>query len=154
MEDEDDLMLCHCKVLERRKTSEDSLKKAIKTYSDLISKLENEPSNILETMLCHACNQIPRQEDQQTTARMKALSLAYNERGQLKYLLVCFDDAIQDYSKAIRLHPNAISFYNRGQVYYRLGRQLNTNVQKNIKPVFYIADSYQECAGVANLDYG
>ena len=123
MEDEEAFLLCHCKTLSRRKTGDDSLTKAIETYSDLISKLENDPGNILQTILCHACGQVPRQEDQETTTRIEALSLAYNERGQLKYLLVCFDDAIQDYSKAIELHPNAISFYNRGQVYYRLGRQ-------------------------------
>lgn len=50
------------------------------------------------------------------------LALAYNNRGHLRYLCVDFDDAIDDYTKAVEYNENlAVAFYNRGQIYYRLG---------------------------------
>lgn len=51
------------------------------------------------------------------------LGNAYNYRGQIKYLRVDFDEAVDDYSQAIKLCPHfAIAYYNRGQIHYRLGR--------------------------------
>ena len=50
------------------------------------------------------------------------LTDAYNSRGHIRYLWVEFDDAISDYSEAIKLDPNfAVAYYNRGQIHYRLG---------------------------------
>lgn len=47
---------------------------------------------------------------------------SYNARGHIRYLWVDFDEAIEDYSEAIRRNPNfAVAHYNRGQVHYRLG---------------------------------
>ena len=50
------------------------------------------------------------------------LTDAYNSRGHIRYLWVDFDDAISDYSEAIKLDPKfAVAYYNRGQIHYRLG---------------------------------
>lgn len=50
------------------------------------------------------------------------LADSYNSRGHIRYLWVEFDDAISDYSAAIELDSTfAVSYYNRGQVHYRLG---------------------------------
>ncbi len=56
------------------------------------------------------------------------LSDAFNTRGHIRYLWVDFDEAIRDYTEAIRLDPgSAVAHYNRGQVHYRLGAwDLNT----------------------------
>ncbi len=50
------------------------------------------------------------------------LSEAFNTRGQIRYLWVDFDEAVQDYTEAIRRSSHhAVAYYNRGQVHYRLG---------------------------------
>lgn len=50
------------------------------------------------------------------------LTDSYNARGHIRYLWVDFDDAIRDYTEAIKRNPNfAVAHYNRGQVHYRLG---------------------------------
>ena len=47
---------------------------------------------------------------------------AYNTRGHIRYLWVDFDEAIQDYTEAIRRNPDfTVAYYNRGQIHYRLG---------------------------------
>lgn len=57
-------------------------------------------------------------------ANMKEiLALAYNNRGHLKYLSVDFDEAIDDYTKALECNQQlTLAFYNRGQIHYRLGK--------------------------------
>ena len=53
------------------------------------------------------------------------LADAYNSRGQIRYLRVEFDEAIEDYTQAIKLDSNfAVPYYNRGQIHYRLGKSL------------------------------
>ena len=53
------------------------------------------------------------------------LTDSYNARGHIRYLWVDFDEAIQDYTEAIKRNPNlAVAHYNRGQVHYRLGERL------------------------------
>ncbi|XP_045599535.2 caspase-8-like isoform X3 [Procambarus clarkii] len=48
-------------------------------------------------------------------------ALFYNDRGHCRYMQVCFDEAVEDYTLAIQLDPNlAAAYYNRGTVYYRL----------------------------------
>ncbi|XP_054771648.2 tetratricopeptide repeat protein 32-like [Lytechinus pictus] len=48
---------------------------------------------------------------------------ALNNRGQIKYRRVDFDDAIEDYTLALQHKPDfSVAFYNRGQIHYRLGR--------------------------------
>ncbi|XP_041453445.1 tetratricopeptide repeat protein 32-like [Lytechinus variegatus] len=48
---------------------------------------------------------------------------ALNDRGQIKYRRVDFDDAIEDYTLALQHKPDfSVAFYNRGQIHYRLGR--------------------------------
>ena len=55
--------------------------------------------------------------------KCKLLAEAYNNRGQIKYLRVDFDGAIEDYTNALKLDKNfAVAYYNRGQIHYRLGR--------------------------------
>ncbi|XP_069584236.1 tetratricopeptide repeat protein 32 isoform X2 [Ranitomeya imitator] len=59
-----------------------------------------------------------------TTRRcsMEELSVAYNNRGQIKYFRVDFYEAMDDYTAAIRLNPKfEVPFYNRGLILYRLG---------------------------------
>ena len=57
------------------------------------------------------------------------LADVYNSRGHIKYLWVDFDGAIEDYTQAIRLNPSfAISYYNRGQIHYRMGKLLQLKV--------------------------
>ncbi|XP_069584235.1 tetratricopeptide repeat protein 32 isoform X1 [Ranitomeya imitator] len=53
---------------------------------------------------------------------MEELSVAYNNRGQIKYFRVDFYEAMDDYTAAIRLNPKfEVPFYNRGLILYRLG---------------------------------
>lgn len=50
------------------------------------------------------------------------LADAYNTRGHIRYLWVDFDEAISDYTEAIKRQPDLyVAHYNRGQVHYRLG---------------------------------
>ncbi|XP_073424382.1 tetratricopeptide repeat protein 32 isoform X2 [Dendrobates tinctorius] len=50
------------------------------------------------------------------------LSVAYNNRGQIKYFRVDFYEAMDDYTEAIRVNPKfEVPFYNRGLILYRLG---------------------------------
>nr|XP_012805393.2 tetratricopeptide repeat protein 32 [Jaculus jaculus] len=52
----------------------------------------------------------------------KDLATAYNNRGQIKYFRVDFDDAMDDYTSAIQVQPNfEVPYYNRGLILYRLG---------------------------------
>jgi len=65
-------------------------------------------------------SEIIEKEGQASTER---LSLAYNNRGQSKYLRVDFRGSIEDYSKAIAVERDqAVYYYNRGLVHYRMGR--------------------------------
>ncbi|KAJ8020614.1 Tetratricopeptide repeat protein 32 [Holothuria leucospilota] len=53
----------------------------------------------------------------------RLLAEAYNNRGQIKYLRVDFDEAVEDYNLALKLRPEyPVALYNRGQIHYRLGR--------------------------------
>ncbi|XP_066269353.1 tetratricopeptide repeat protein 32-like [Branchiostoma lanceolatum] len=55
--------------------------------------------------------------------RIQDLVTAYNNRGQIKYMRVDFDEAVEDYTAAIGVAPDvAVPYYNRGQIHYRLGR--------------------------------
>ena len=57
------------------------------------------------------------------------LTQAFNNRGQVKYLRVDFDEAIEDYTAALKVDSDfAIGYYNRGQIHYRLGMRNNVNV--------------------------
>lgn len=50
------------------------------------------------------------------------MALALNNRGQLKYLGVDFDGAVEDYTKALSLDKElSSSYYNRGTIFYRMG---------------------------------
>ncbi|CAK6979203.1 tetratricopeptide repeat protein 32 [Scomber scombrus] len=50
------------------------------------------------------------------------LSTAYNNRGQIRYLRVDFDEAVEDYTRAVQADSQfEIPFYNRGLIHYRLG---------------------------------
>ena len=52
------------------------------------------------------------------------VSHAFNNRGQIKYLRVDFDEAIEDYTQALKLDSTfPVVFYNRGLIHYRLGKQ-------------------------------
>uniref|UniRef100_A0A3P9J5M1 Tetratricopeptide repeat domain 32 n=1 Tax=Oryzias latipes TaxID=8090 RepID=A0A3P9J5M1_ORYLA len=50
------------------------------------------------------------------------LAAAYNNRGQIKYFRVDFNEAIEDYTSAIQADSQfEVPFYNRGLIHYRLG---------------------------------
>ncbi|XP_051952357.1 tetratricopeptide repeat protein 32-like [Xyrauchen texanus] len=50
------------------------------------------------------------------------LAIAYNNRGQVKYLKVDFYEAMDDYTSAIQTNSQyEVPFYNRGLINYRLG---------------------------------
>ncbi|XP_054474882.1 tetratricopeptide repeat protein 32 [Anoplopoma fimbria] len=51
-----------------------------------------------------------------------SLAGAYNNRGQIKYFRVDFNEAVEDFTSAIRTDSRfEIPFYNRGLIHYRLG---------------------------------
>ena len=51
------------------------------------------------------------------------LANAYNNRGQIKYLRVDFEEAMEDYTSAIQTDSRfEIPLYNRGLIRYRLGK--------------------------------
>jgi len=53
----------------------------------------------------------------------KTLCQCFNNRGQLRYLQVDFDKAIDDYTECLKIDQNHhIALYNRGLIHYRLGR--------------------------------
>ncbi|XP_061741667.1 tetratricopeptide repeat protein 32 [Nerophis ophidion] len=50
------------------------------------------------------------------------LATAYNNRGQIKYFRVDFNEAMEDYTAAIQADGQfEVPFYNRGLIHYRLG---------------------------------
>ncbi|XP_043076437.1 tetratricopeptide repeat protein 32 [Puntigrus tetrazona] len=50
------------------------------------------------------------------------LAVAYNNRGQVKYLRVDFYEAMDDYTSAIQINNRfEVPLYNRGLIRYRLG---------------------------------
>nr|XP_040016678.1 tetratricopeptide repeat protein 32 [Gasterosteus aculeatus aculeatus] len=52
----------------------------------------------------------------------RKLASAYNNRGQIKYLRVDFNEAVEDFTSAIQTDSRfEIPFYNRGLIRYRLG---------------------------------
>lgn len=51
------------------------------------------------------------------------LAIAYNNRGQVKYLRVDFYEAMDDYTSAVQINRQfEVPLYNRGLIRYRLGR--------------------------------
>lgn len=53
--------------------------------------------------------------------RSAYLAQLYNDRGLCRYLQVSFDDAVEDYTQALKLDPSlAVARYNRATIYYRL----------------------------------
>ena len=61
-------------------------------------------------------------DDPNSVVHSEELTDSYNARGHIRYLWVDFDDAIKDYTAAIKRDPClVVAHYNRGQVHYRLG---------------------------------
>ena len=89
------------------------------TYRKAKSLLEN---GELETSFKLFTDFISSQTSLEASELRKELTDAYNSRGHIRYLWVDFDEAIEDYSEAIKLDPDcAVAYYNRGQIHYRLG---------------------------------
>ncbi|KAM8832526.1 tetratricopeptide repeat protein 32 [Spinachia spinachia] len=64
------------------------------------------------------------------------LAMAYNNRGQIKYLRVDFNEAVEDFTSAIKADCRfEIPFYNRGLIHYRLGffNQAKSDFQQALK---------------------
>ena len=56
---------------------------------------------------------------------MSLLAKCYNNRGLIKYELVDFTEAIEDYATALSFQSNMdIALYNRGLIHYRLGLEI------------------------------
>lgn len=69
-------------------------------------------------------------DDPESLTHLEELTDSYNSRGHIRYLWVDFEDAINDYTAAIKTNPNlAVALYNRGQVHYRLG-EFNSTVRR------------------------
>ena len=70
----------------------------------------------------HFSEFIERQRSLERPELKEQLVDAYNARGYIRYLWVDFDEAIEDYTEAIRRNPDfTVAYYNRGQIHYRLG---------------------------------
>ena len=55
--------------------------------------------------------------------RQKNIALGYNNRGFIRYNRVDFDEAIEDYTDALKFDQSLyFTYYNRGLIHYRLGR--------------------------------
>ncbi|XP_002732354.1 uncharacterized protein LOC100369804 [Saccoglossus kowalevskii] len=90
--------------------------------SSVASKAEDMYTTMIDTAL-----KLKLSESSITDAERNEIScdlaLAYNNRGQLRYLRVEFVMAVDDYSNALKHNPQfAVAYYNRGQVHYRLSR--------------------------------
>lgn len=47
--------------------------------------------------------------------------MIYNERGLCQYKMVCFDEAVEDFTNAVRLNPSlGAAYYSRATINYRL----------------------------------
>lgn len=58
------------------------------------------------------------------------LAGAYNNRGQIKYLRVDFDEAVDDFTSSIQTDSQfEIPLYNRGLIRYRLGKGRDTTAR-------------------------
>ena len=83
--------------------------------------------------------------------------MEYNNEGLRKYKQVDFDDAIDDYTKAIELDPRlAAAWFNRGTVLYRLGlfeeglRDLKKSVELDPKNPEFL-EGLNECRRMYEL---
>ncbi|CAH1248365.1 TTC32 [Branchiostoma lanceolatum] len=90
-----------------------SFEAAEKQYTDFIRGCERRKGEGGEVKAAYA----------ESRERIPNLVTAYNNRGQIKYMRVDFDEAVEDYTAAIGVAPDvAVPYYNRGQIHYRLGR--------------------------------
>ncbi|XP_043927167.1 tetratricopeptide repeat protein 32 [Protopterus annectens] len=94
----------HCSLLDRARLQfqKANYLEAETLYSEFITTAcQNKPNNC-----------VPHRD----------LAVAYNDRGQIKYLRVDFYEAVDDYTSAINIQPDfEVPYYNRGVVWYRLG---------------------------------
>lgn len=75
--------------------------------------------------------------------RPKDLATAYNNRGQIKYFRVDFDEAMDDYTAAIEVQPDfEVPYYNRGLILYRLG--YFDNALEDFKKVLDLNPGFQD----------
>ncbi|AWP20160.1 putative tetratricopeptide repeat protein 32 [Scophthalmus maximus] len=59
---------------------------------------------------------------QSRVCEARHLATAYNNRGQIKYFRVDFQEAVEDYSSAVQADcQSEVPLYNRGLIRYRLG---------------------------------
>ncbi|XP_022083518.1 tetratricopeptide repeat protein 32-like [Acanthaster planci] len=79
----------------------------------------NEKAEELYTKIIDGCSA----EVESSDGMRQILAEAFNNRGQIKYLRVDFDEAVEDYTAAIGINDSfATAYYNRGQIHYRLAR--------------------------------
>lgn len=112
---------------------------AKETYSDCICQLKMELETVQE------CQHVKLHE---------LLSVAYNDRGLVKYFKVDFYGAMDDYSRALEFNPQlTAAYYNRGLIHYRLGNFADAIEDMNsalaIDPCFASAE---ECKRQAEID--
>lgn len=77
--------------------------------------------NEAEQLYSMALNQLGSHVESSYTNLKQLLARIYNDRGQCRYKQVHFDEAVEDYTKAISLDPTlAAAYYNKGTIHYRL----------------------------------
>ncbi|KAK2856123.1 hypothetical protein Q5P01_004858 [Channa striata] len=94
---------------------EENISRVLERANAELEKQNSKHAEELYTEFISSCSQLS-----QCDAR--SLATAYNNRGQIKYFRVDFDDAVEDYTAAIQADGQfAVPFYNRGLIRYRLG---------------------------------
>ncbi|XP_030638134.1 tetratricopeptide repeat protein 32 [Chanos chanos] len=95
--------------------------------------MERDKSSLLEEAHAEFNNKNFKQAEELYTQFIKScnetskcdtndLAVAFNNRGQIKYLRVDFYEAMDDYTSAIKVNSQfEVPFYNRGLIRYRLG---------------------------------
>ncbi|XP_026146187.1 tetratricopeptide repeat protein 32-like [Carassius auratus] len=85
-----------------------------KAHDEFNSK-NYKPAEELYTQFIESCSK-------SRDCRAHDLAIAYNNRGQVKYLRVDFYEAMDDYTSAIQINSEfEVPLYNRGLIRYRLG---------------------------------
>ncbi|KAM6954231.1 tetratricopeptide repeat protein 32 [Aplochiton taeniatus] len=71
------------------------------------------------------------------------LATALNNRGQIKYLRVDFEEAIQDYTSAAEANGQfEVPFYNRGLILYRLG--FFQDAERDFKQALKLNENFED----------
>ncbi|MBN3301237.1 tetratricopeptide repeat protein 32 [Amia ocellicauda] len=77
------------------------------------------------------------------SGRVDEVAVAFNNRGQIKYLRVDFYEAMEDYTSAIETKRQFdIPYYNRGLIRYRLG--FYEDAEKDFRKALELNPSFED----------